>query len=499
MRSPSRSRLFRLRGLACLAASGWVTASAIGAPAASSSIPPAVPPASSSTPPAVDSTSDVDMNLLASGATERLGGYRPQQLKLVKGKPAALKTAPELTAPLYGQIRFGGKNYVVAVDEPEGADAKLYVDSNGNGDLTDDPETKWEKQAAPGPDGKELTQYKGSFQLPIASADGAEPELVTLGAYRFDKNDPRRAQLKATLLYYADYAYEGEVTLAGAKFKALLADDGATGQFGGTPQPNGASRLIIDINGDGSTAPRGEAFESNKPFNVKGTTWELAFPGEGAAPFKVAKSNKNVAEIPLPPNHAVGQKITPFKAKRMDGKAVNFPDDYKGKIVLLDFWATWCPPCREELPGLVAAYNEYKPKGVEVLGISLDQAKAVDQIKGMMKEQGMTWPQVYDGKFWKAAVAEQYGIQSIPAAFLVDGDTGIILAAGGSLRGGNLTQTLETAVAKKSQPAASQAKAEEKAEEKAEPAAEPAAEPTATPEPAEEPKAEEKNAEDVPF
>jgi peroxiredoxin len=123
------------------------------------------------------------------------------------------------------------------------------------------------------------------------------------------------------------------------------------------------------------------------------------------------------------------------------------------------------PPCREELPGLVAAYSEYKPGGVEVLGISLDQAKAADQIKGMMKEQGMTWPQVYNGKFWKAAVAEQYGIRSIPAAFLVDGDTGIILAAGGSLRGSNLTQTLETAVATKSQPAASQAKSEEKAED----------------------------------
>jgi hypothetical protein len=116
---------------------------------------------------------------------------------------------------------------------------------------------------------------------------------VTLGVYRFGRNDPRSRQLKR---------------IQGVPRRRRR--NGTTGQFGGTPQPSGASRLII--NGDGSTAPRGEALASNKPFNVKGTTWELAFPGEGAAPFKVAKSNKNVAEVPRPPHHAVGQKIKPF-------------------------------------------------------------------------------------------------------------------------------------------------------------------------------------------
>ena len=475
-------------GAFALFVSGCVTASAIGAPGE---------PAASV--PSDNAAADVKMELLASGAMEKLGGYRPQQLKLNKGKPTSVKQAPDIAAPLSGQIRFGGKNYTLVVDEPEGGDAKLYVDSNGNGDLTDDPATTWEKQTMPGPDGKDLTQYKGSFQLPLPSAAG-EPQLVTLGAYRFDKNDPRRAQLKSTLLYYSDYMYEGDVTLGGATYKAKLADDNATGQFGGAAPaaaPAGAaSRFIIDLNGDGQTAARGEVFESNKPFNVKGTTYELAFPGSEGAPFKVAKSSRKVAEIPLPPNLNPGQKIAAFKAKNMDGKAVNFPADYKGKVVMLDFWATWCPPCREEIPGLVSAYNAYHDKGFEVLGISLDQANQTKQVKDFMKEQGMTWAQVYDGKFWKAAVAEQYAVNSIPACYLVDGDTGEILAAGGQLRGGNLTTTIEAALAKKADGGAKTAKATEKPEAKSEEKTEPDAAPAA--EPAAEPQAEEKKEEAKP-
>jgi thiol-disulfide isomerase/thioredoxin len=389
------------------------------------------------------------MNVVASGAMRKMGGYRPQLLKMSATKPAGLTKAPKLAAPLYGQIAFGGKSYLMAVDEPAGKDAKLYVDSNGNGDLTDDPATAWTKREYPMPGGKKGVQYMGDFKLPLAGA-GDKPELVNLGAYRFDKNDPQRAQLKDTFLYYTDYAYEGDVTLGGKSYHAMLTDDLATGDFRGKQAAQGGSgvRLLVDLNGDGKFDPRGEMFDAAKPFNVKGTTWKLADVTAGGA-FKIGKSAEAVAEILPPPDHSVGKKITPFKATRTDGKAVNFPEDYKGKVVMLDFWATWCGPCMMEVPGLVKSYNEFHPKGMEILGISLDQPNAADKVKSVTAEKGMTWPQVYDGKFWKAEVADLYGIQSIPAAFLVDGDTGEILANENSLRGEELKATLTKALAKK--------------------------------------------------
>jgi thiol-disulfide isomerase/thioredoxin len=463
-----------------------------GAAAAAPSAKPASPgangaadkPAAASTPAAAPA-GEVKMSVMASGASQKIGGYNPQQAKLAKNKPAGLKKAPEMKAPLYGQIPFGGRQYVVALDEPEGEDARLYVDANGNGDLTDDAPPAWEKKTGQGANGAQLTQYSGTFQLPlpapkaagVADDSAGQGELVTLSAYRFDKNDPQRQQLKSTLMYYSDYAYEGEITLGGKSYKAMLTDMGATGQFSsrGSGTKGSGNLLFLDINGDGAYTPHGEVFEPAKPFNVKGTTYAMAFPGDAGAPVKIAVSNAKVAEIPLPPNHSVGAKITPFKARRMDGKAVNFPADYKGKVVMLDFWATWCGPCMGEVPNLVSAYNQYHPQGVEILGISLDQPNAVPQIKKVTTDNGMTWPQVYDGKFWKAEVAQAYGINSIPAAFLVDGDTGEILAAGGALRGGNLQQTFEAALAKKKAAREGVAKSDAKPGEKTESAAEPAA------------------------
>jgi len=397
-------------------------------------------------------TANAKLNLVAKGGMRKMGGYRPQLLKMSADKPEGLKKAPNLAAPLYGAIEFGGAPHLVVLDEPDGKNATLYVDANGNGDLTDDPATKWDKRELKMPDGKTLYQYMGEFTLPLGAGD--KPEMVSLGAYRFDKNDPQRAQLKDTFLYYADYAYEGDVTLGGKTYHALLTDDLASGDFRGSKKEGAGGsgvRLLLDLNGDKQFNPRGEMFDAAKPFNIGGTSWKLADMTAGGQ-FKIAKSDVAVAEVQPPPDHSVGKKITPFKATRMDGTAVSFPADYKGKVVMLDFWATWCGPCMGEVPGLVKTYNEYHPKGMDILGISLDQPNAADKVKSVTADKGMTWPQVYDGKFWKAEVADMYAINSIPAAFLVDGDTGEILAAGNDLRGDNLAESVKKALAKKTEP-----------------------------------------------
>ena len=146
---------------------------------------------------------------------------------------------------------------------------------------------------------------------------------------------------------------------------------------------------------------------------------------------------------------AAGQKASAFHARTLDGKTINFPGDYKGKVVLLDFWATYCKPCRAELPKTVAAYQQYHDKGFEVLSVSLDLAKKAPVLYQFIKDSSMTWPQIYDGQAVKTPVAVQYGVHAIPCAVLVDGDTGLILATDLGAMGHKLTKAVESALAAK--------------------------------------------------
>lgn len=116
----------------------------------------------------------------------------------------------------------------------------------------------------------------------------------------------------------------------------------------------------------------------------------------------------------------------------------------KGKIVLVDFWASWCGPCRKEMPNVVKAYAKYKDKGFEIYGVSLDQE--MDRWVQAIKQDGITWPQVSDLKHWDCEPAKQYGVTSIPATFLLDKDGKIIAK---NLRGEDLEKAIENALAGK--------------------------------------------------
>ncbi len=135
---------------------------------------------------------------------------------------------------------------------------------------------------------------------------------------------------------------------------------------------------------------------------------------------------------------AIGKSFPDFAEKDLAGDPLSV-SGYKGKFVLVDFWATWCGPCVSELPNVLAAYKKYHDKGFEIVGISLDQDQA--KLAAFLKNQGMTWAQFFDGNGWENKLALKYGIMSIPATFLLDKE-GTIIAKGQSLRGGGLEAEL---------------------------------------------------------
>ena len=155
--------------------------------------------------------------------------------------------------------------------------------------------------------------------------------------------------------------------------------------------------------------------------------------------FKAKKDVKRILEqLEAQEAVAIGKEFIDFSMKTPEGETVSMSDYAgKGKYVFIDFWAAWCGPCISEMPNVVAAYEKYKNKDFEIVGVSFDDNKD-DWIKGI-KDLNMTWPQMSEVSGWETEVVKLYAIQGIPHTVLLDKE-GIIIAK--DLRGKQLHDKL---------------------------------------------------------
>lgn len=351
----------------------------------------------------------------------RLGG---SPLTLSSTAPKSVKKTPtgEL---IFATVRLAGNAYTVAVDRTQ--PGRAFFDKNRDGDLTNDPPVR-ASGILEGPL-RERRSYLYEAQLP--------PDKIfkdpTIAFELRDAGSPQEA-----FLWGPNYVFTGILTIDDRQHWTVVQPQ---------PTPEGLKEyLYIDRNADNLFDPSFERFPLNQPFVVRGKAFRLTAVDRAKGKFLLSEVAEKVNEIAVPelgkylPN---GEAAPSFNAVTIDGQPVAFPADFKGKAVLLDFFASWYVYHLEGMPKLAALVDKHKAQNLAVLSVSLDEPDMAGEVRRVQPADKYPWPLIYEGKGRQSELAKTYRHFNFPMRYLVDGDTGRILAGPEELTNPKIGATLE--------------------------------------------------------
>ena len=382
-------------------------------------------------------------------------GYMPTPLALVDSKPAGVSKEPAYEGkPRYGIIRVGNgrkSDTLVALDVRD-AGSRLYIDSNQNGDLCDDGTGEWDIT-------KDINGTNVEFATrPVHASWGTLTEEKEGGEYRLFIF--RRPDMPG-FSYAKISAREGTVELGetpeadGKEYPIVLVEHTNDALFTVPAKGDLTRRMVelcVDLDGDGTfkglvTTEGDKEFRSPERFNLADPfriddRWYVARPSISGAELTitpVAPPGSEVAALQKPvevrPMLEPGMVAPPFTVETPEGKSLGLAD-FKGKVVILDFWATWCGPCLASMPGLEKLYQRVKDQNVEVLSLNVYDdresfKKWVDEHRGTKFNFTFAFDPAEKGSE-ESVAGRKYNVPGLPTLYVIDADGRVAAAFVGS-------------------------------------------------------------------
>jgi thiol-disulfide isomerase/thioredoxin len=310
--------------------------------------------------------------------------------------------------------RFGlhfmwrGKNVSWAVDGDDQAGYRLFVDQNANGDLGDEAPLKFERE------GVNLVHYlRATYPAPTGEGGGTYSAVIKLVLDKSPAGDPKP---QFSLRRYEQTLRQGRVQLGPAAVSFQLHGDHNLYNLE-------FFSVYFDLDGDGAFEFPAERYQVGEKYvNLAGTSYEFVVDRFGRSLTLTPLAEKRPDRLVLMPN----QPVPDFPFTDVGGVKRKL-SDYRGKVVLIDFWGIWCGPCVAAIPELAAAYAKYHPRGLEIIGVDANDTK--EKLLPFIRQKKMPWIHTQEGD--KGPIHRLFRVAGWPSYFIIGKDGMVVISDSG--------------------------------------------------------------------